>query len=417
MTETENQQFMYELQNKILDDRASGINRWLAVIAIVLTFFAIVVAIAGFLGFSSFQEIKTEAKNSAEEAKAHAETAYQFALETQENRDKSRDLVQDIDAVIADMDPKAAELAVKDVRKNPEAILINRVIADAILLQEKKKWTEAIEKWRAIANITEGYHNDLAARAWLSIGYLLHVSGKNPEDVISAYDRSIRLNPNNTVAYNNRANARGDLGQIEGAFSDYNEAIRLKPDNPRTYYNRGNTRVELGQLENAIIDYDKAIQIKPAYADAYNNRGVAKYKLGHLENAITDYNEAIRLKPDYADNYYNRGVAKGKLGHLEDAISDYDEAIRLKPDHGRAFINRGIAKMALGRIDDAIIDFDESIRLEPDVAQAYNNRGIAKYKLGQFKDAITDYDKAIRLKHDYTEAKINRANAKKALGR
>ena len=47
-----------ELRRELLDDRASTINWWLAIVALVLTFFAIVVPIAGLFGFREFREIK-----------------------------------------------------------------------------------------------------------------------------------------------------------------------------------------------------------------------------------------------------------------------------------------------------------------------------------------------------------------------
>ena len=46
------------------------------------------------------------------------------------------------------------------------------------------------------------------------------------------------------------------------------------------YNNRGNAKVNLGQYFAAILDYDIAMILKPDDAEAYINRGNAKYKLG-----------------------------------------------------------------------------------------------------------------------------------------
>ena len=46
-------------------------------------------------------------------------------------------------------------------------------------LQQQGKRKEAVEKWRAVANIVEEKDNALAARAWISSGYL--VGGGKPE--------------------------------------------------------------------------------------------------------------------------------------------------------------------------------------------------------------------------------------------
>ena len=355
-----------ELRGELLDDRAGYIDWWLSVTAIVLTFFGIVVAIAGVWGFRWFREIKTEARNILEEIK--------------NTRDKSHDILQDLTAKTATEDPDKAKRAVVGVSENPTASPIHKAIGLAVSLQQQGNRAAAIEKWRAVAHIEEGSDNNLAARAWFSVGYL--IKDEDPEDALAAYA----------------------------------EAIRLKPDYAEAYNNRGAVKDALGRHDDAIADYDEAIRLKPDYAEAYNNRGAVKDALGRHDDAIADYDEAIRLKPDYAEAYANRGNVKTALGRHDDAIADQDEAIRLKPDYAEAYNNRGTVKGKSGRYTDAIADYDEAIRLQPDLAIAYNNRGAVKGKSGRYTDAIADCDEAIRLKPDYAEAYYNRGNAKKALG-
>ena len=258
--EADNQSRINELRREILDDRAKYIDRWLSVIGIVLTFFGVVIAIAGIWAFGRFRKIEAEAKNTLEEIK--------------KTRDKSLDIYQDLTAEVAAKNPAEANQAVKDTRENPEASLTEKAIADAVSLQQQGKRDDAIEKWRAIAHVVEGSDNDFAARAWFSVGYL--ALDEDPKGSVLANDR----------------------------------AIRLKPDLDGAYINRGNARQKLEQYEAAIADYDEAIRLKPDCAEAYSNRSVAKQKLGQYEAAIADCNEAIRLKPDYAEAYINRGNAR-----------------------------------------------------------------------------------------------------------
>ena len=204
--------------------------------------------------------------------------------------------------------------------------LISKAIALAVSLQQQDRTEDAIEKWRGVAHVAEDSDNDQAARAWLSVGYLL--AQESPEDSISTYGR----------------------------------AIRLKPDFAEAYSNRGHSKEALGRHDDAITDYDKAIRLKRNLAEAYTNRGVSKGNLGRHDDAIADHDEAIRLKPGYAEAYYNRGLSKDELGRHDDAIADYDKAIRLKPDFAEAYSNRGHSKEALGRHDDAIADCIGSLR-------------------------------------------------------
>lgn len=225
-------------------------------------------------------------------ATKHAEDAKHLVDEIKKNRDTSAKMIQEITAKTVADRPEEAKQAAANAGENPEASLIDKAIAQAISLQQQGKKDDAIEKWRAIAHIAEGTDNDLAARAWFSIGYLL-VENKNWEDSISAYNRAISLKPDFAEAYTNRGAAKAELEQRAEAITDFDEAIRLKPDFAVAYYNRGITKAELGHHEDAIADFDEAIRLKPDYAKAYNNRGVEKAELGRYDEAREDFEIAL----------------------------------------------------------------------------------------------------------------------------
>ena len=420
--EVEIQSRFNELRGKLLDDRAAYIDRWLIVVTIVLTFFGIVTVVGGYISFRRFREIETEAKNSVATVTKLAEVAQRNLEEIEKNRKKSDEILRDLSAETAAADPQEAEQAVANVRENPTASLVDQVIALAVSLQQQDKREEAIEKWRAVAHFAEGIDNDLAARAWFSVGYLLQQESEAEanalklEEAIGAYDEAIRLNPDYAEVYNNRAVAKNTLGRHDAAIADCDEAIRLRPDFAEAYNNRGAAKNALRRHDSAIADFDEAIKLKPDYAEAYNNRGNAKDALERYDAAIADYDKAIRLKPEFAEAYNNRGDTKNALGQHDAAIADYDEAIRLKPDYVEAYYNRGIAKGKLDQYEYAIADFDEAIRLKPDYANAYNGRGASKAALGRHDAAIADYNDAIKLKPDNATAYYNRGLAKNTLG-
>ncbi len=65
-------------------------------------------------------------------------------------------------------------------------------------------------------------------------------------------------------------------GNPSGAI-DFNEAIRLNPNDAEAYYNRAKARYEQKDIEGAIADYNEAIRLNPSYVEAYKNRGNARY--------------------------------------------------------------------------------------------------------------------------------------------
>ena len=356
--EVEIQSRFNELRGKLLDDRAAYIDRWLSVVAIVLTFFGIGAVVGGYISFRRFREIETEAKNSVATVTKLAEAAQRYVEEIERNRKKSDEIIRDMNAETAAEDPEKARQAVTNVLENPTALLIDQVVARAVFLQQQGKREEAIEKWRAVAHVAEAIDNDLAARAWFSVGYLLQQESEAEanalklEEAIGAYDEAIRLNPDYAEVYNNRAVAKNTLGRHDAAIADYDEAIQLKPDYAEAYYNRGAAKNALRRHNDAITDFDEAIKLKPDYAKAYNGRGNAKDALGQHDAAIADYEEAIKLKPEFAEAYYNRGLAKNRLGLVNEARADFENALVLARNANNANL-AALAEQSLRSLDAA----------------------------------------------------------------
>ena len=325
-TEVEIKRRFNELRSELLDDRSDTVEWWLAATAIFVTLFGLGAALLGYIAYSKLREIEGEAKDSAKKASEAAEEATRHVGTTKENLAESEKYLRR--ATSEDLgDPGKAEKigeAVQNVLDNPAASALDRASADAYSLQQQGKTQEAIEKWRAIANIAGAVDNDRAARAWFSVGYLLHEEKRGPaleasaEELVHAYDKAIGLKPDFFEAYNNRGAAKGALGRFR----------------------------------DAIFDYDQVIHLNPKYAKAYRNRGVAKVGLGQYKDAIDDHDQAILLDPDSAVGFFNRGVAKAGSGDTEGARSDFQTALDLAAKAGNDELKAVIERQLQG-LDDA----------------------------------------------------------------
>ena len=402
--EVEIQRRFNELRSELLDDRSDTVEWWLTATAIFVTLFGVGIALLGILGFGRFQ---AEARHHVSEAAESAKRAAVYLERIKENLDQSDRLVDRITSNLTSSrptDPRFASRvadpaeierigkAVQAVRSSADAPFLDKVVADAYVLQRAGRLPEATEKWRAIASLAEGTDNDLAARAWFSVGYLLE-----GDQAIVAYDKAIALKPDYADAYNDRGIVKGSLGQHPDAIADFDQAIRFKPDYAEAFNNRGVAKGILKHHRDALLDFDQAIRLNPDDARAYFNRGRAKAALEDYEDAIVDFDQAIRLNPNYPEAYNNRGNLKGILNRHEDAIADFDQAIRLNPDHSGAYNNRGIAKANLNRHSEAILDYDQAIGLNPGEAGIYVNRGGAKRSIGDIEGARSDFQTALDL--------------------
>ena len=202
-------------------------------VAIVLTLFGIVTVVVGYMGFTRFREIETEAKNSVKIVTELAEVAEHHIDEIEKNREKSDEILRGLNAKIVAEDPEKARQAVDNVRENPTASLVDQAIALAVSLQQQGKREEAIEKWRAVAHVAETIDNDRSAGAWFSVGYLLQIesegeaNGLELEEAIADYDDAIRLKLDYAEAFNNRGLVEKTLGLVKEARADFENALVL----------------------------------------------------------------------------------------------------------------------------------------------------------------------------------------------
>ena len=201
---------------------------------------------------------------------------------------------------------------IKAVKQNHNASVTEKAITNAYTLQRGGRIEEALEKWRAIANIEEGNDNDIAAQAWVSVGSLYNKKDKT-EDGLSAINRAIELRPDYAEAYLPRGN------------------MKFKHQINKSIAEGGQNQISQvqDQADLFLADYDKAIELNPNYTEAYVDRGNVKRFIGRNEEALSDFDEAIRKRPDYALAYANRGMLKFDLGRLDEASADCEIALKL----------------------------------------------------------------------------------------
>ena len=77
-------------------------------------------------------------------------------------------------------------------------------------------------------------------------------------------------------------------------------------------FERALARANRGDAEGAIDDFDEGIRLNPDFAGGFRSRGDARLSDGDLKGAIADFREAIRLDPEDAGAFYGRGVARSR---------------------------------------------------------------------------------------------------------
>ena len=270
----------------------------------------------------------------------------------EENKKNTQEIINEvIDGINAEKiaeSPGKFHAINRIIQSAPSITKLNKAVAKAVSVQTSAKSTEAHkrarEAWRTAALIAEEDENDeVAVHAWFSIGYL--IQGKSPgykrgdhdsiNAVIFAYDKALRINPNNAKICNNRGLAKAALGDRQAAIADFDRALEINPNNVAAYNNRGAEKAALGDRQAAIADFDKALEINPNNAAVYYNRGLSKAALGDRQAAIADFDRALEINPSLILAYQKRGNQNFALGRKNEARNDFMAMLDLARKSGR----------------------------------------------------------------------------------
>lgn len=175
-------------------------------------------------------------------------------------------------------------------------------------------------------------------------------------EAIKSYDKAIEMDPNLTMAFVFRANAKLKLNDWESAIADFNMALILKPNDLPCIINRGICKFQKGDLQAAIEDFNIVLSKNPENMMAYEYRGQSRQKLKLYPEALSDYEKVLQLKPDDIEAYLLRGDLKIEMKDTPGAIEDYTLAIKKDSKNAKAFYKRCKAKKESGDMDGAKSD-------------------------------------------------------------
>ena len=145
----------------------------------------------------------------------------------------------------------------------------------------------AIQDFTNVVRLQPGSTEPFVDRA------MAHLAQENYQAVIAdcgeALTRDSRLAP----AYNLRAIALRQIGNVPQALQDLNRAVEIAPDESN-YFQRGATYQLMGEHRLAIADLDQVIALIPSSPMGYLARAKSREALGDLAGARSD-REAGRL--------------------------------------------------------------------------------------------------------------------------
>jgi len=192
--------------------------------------------------------------------------------------------------------------------------------------------------------------NVLSASDWYQKGYNAEEL-REYDNAILYYQKSIDIESNYIVAYNNMGNVYSKKGNTDKAIKIYQKVIEIDPNNVSAYSNIGAVYAAKGNYDKAIDRYQKAILLDPNNDILYYFLGLSFYYRGDLDKAIVSYLKSIEINHDSPDSYNNIGVIYRDKDNYNEALKYYKKAIQSEPTYSQAYYNIGELLMSTENID------------------------------------------------------------------
>ena len=122
-------------------------------------------------------------------------------------------------------------------------------------------------------------------------------NAKRYDDALAFFDKALSVNPNNDMAWGDKALILDKLGNATDALLSFSKATSINPNNSITWLNKGLTLLRTRKFNESIECFDTAIKLDNSYAKAWYNKGRALAMLGENDKSQPCLDKARKLDP------------------------------------------------------------------------------------------------------------------------
>jgi len=187
------------------------------------------------------------------------------------------------------------------------------------------------------------------------------------KSALADFKQALIIDPDHAVAEFNLTQELENAQDLD--VSVYDEIITNNPNFASPYVNRASAKMEQEDYQGAINDYTIAIELEPQDGQIRINRAIAWEKSGNYSAALKDYNKGLSLSEDLVMGFRGRGRVLAGLNRPQMALDDFTTAIELNPNDAAAFFNRALVHRGLGKMEQCCQDLQQAQYLGLEVAK------------------------------------------------
>ena len=183
-------------------------------------------------------------------------------------------------------------------------------------------------------------------------------------DAVSAFQRTLEVDPQNVNAYLGLGSAYDALGQTGAAERAFRQALEISPQCWSCYNQLGDFLNGHARYVEAAQAFEKIADLTPDNMWGYMNVGVAYFNAGQFDKADDYFRRSLQLAPNDPDLYSNAGTVSFFLGKFPEDVEYCKKAIELRPEKYDYWGNLGDGyRMIPGQTSQAAAAYQQAIRL------------------------------------------------------
>ncbi|MDQ0009969.1 tetratricopeptide (TPR) repeat protein [Luteibacter jiangsuensis] len=250
-----------------------------------------------------------------------------------------------------------------EIRKQPDDVQADNAFTLGQLAELLGKQEDALD-WYAAVGDDDPRIFDASVRS----AVILHLQGKDDDahEIVAELQTTYADRPEQLrKAFAVDGELYMDARRFDAAVDAYDKALRVKPDDTDMLYGRGLAYAEAGRIDQAVADFRKVLELKPGDVEASNALGYTladnDRDLGEAQSLIQAARAARPDDPSVADSW---GWLKFRQGQLDQAESTLRGAWAQRKD---ADIGVHLAEVlwSRGQHDEARKLLNEVRRIDP----------------------------------------------------
>ena len=165
---------------------------------------------------------------------------------------------------------------------------------------------------------------------------LNHFKVRNYDFVLSKTIELSKLNPNNSFLKNLLGSTYLNLNETKKAIENFKLSIKLQPDNTAAINNLANAFKANFEYSESEYWYLRALDLQPDYFNALMNYGNLKMSINKVNEAINLYNKAIKLNSKNHLIFFNLATAHQSIGNFPEAENNTKKCLDINPNFSPA---------------------------------------------------------------------------------